>query len=152
MKRYKPEDFISKERLARIKAFSIGKETPFLVVDLDVVSRKYDELTSMLPMVKVYYAVKANPMDEVLRLLAKKGSNFDIATRFELDQLLGLGVSPSRLSFGNTIKKEKDIKYAYTNGIRLFVTDSHNDLKKIARSAPGSRVFFRLTVSDISSE
>jgi len=152
MKTFKPKDFISQEQLDRVKSFAEGKETPFLVMDLDIVSRKYDELKSILPMVKVYYAVKANPMDEVLLLLAEKGSNFDIATRFELDQLLKLGVPPSRLSFGNTIKKEKDIKYAYEQGIRLFVTDSQNDLRKIMRSAPGSKVFFRLSVSDISSE
>jgi ornithine decarboxylase len=152
MKTFKPKDFISEEQLSRVKSFAEGKETPFLVMDLDIVGKKYDELKNILPMVKVYYAVKANPMDEVLQLLADKGSNFDIATRFELDQLLKLGVSPSRLSFGNTIKKEEDIKYAYGKGIRLFVTDSHNDLMKIARSAPGSKVFFRLMVSDISSE
>jgi ornithine decarboxylase len=152
MQSFKPEQLMSKEQFSRIREFSKDKETPFLLMDLDVVGKKYDELRRMLPQAKIYYAVKANPMDEVVTLLASRGSNFDIATRQELDQLLRLGISTDRMSFGNTIKKEKDVKYAYEQGIRLFATDSHNDLHKIARSAPGSKVFFRLKVVDISSE
>jgi ornithine decarboxylase len=102
-----------------------------------------------MPFAKIHYAVKANPMDEVVLALKNKGSNFDVATVYELDQLLKLGVEPERISYGNTIKKEKDIAHAYENGVRLFVTDSESDLKKLARKAPGSRVFFRiLTESD----
>jgi ornithine decarboxylase len=149
---FRPEQLMSAERFSRIKEFSKDKNTPLLLVDLDIIGDKYDDLKRMLPQAKIYYAVKANPMDEVVTLLANRGSNFDIATRYELDQLLRLGISPDRMSFGNTIKKENDIKYAYERGIRLYATDSQNDLRKIARSAPGSNVFFRLKVVDISSE
>jgi ornithine decarboxylase len=48
------------------------------------------------------------------------------------------------MSYGNTIKKERDIAHAYRHGIRLYATDSVPDLEKIARAAPGSRVFFRI--------
>jgi len=152
MPAFKPEQLMNCERFNRIKEFAKGKATPFLLIDLDVVSCKYDELKRLLPAAKVYYAVKANPMDEVIALLASKGSYFDIATRYELDQLLKLGISPERMSYGNTIKKSEDIRYAYELGIRLFATDSINDLHKIARNAPGSNVFFRLRAIDISSE
>jgi len=140
----------SQERsLTKFKKFSRDKETPFLIVDLQKIERSYDELVEHMPFAKIHYAVKANPMDKVVLALKKKGSNFDVATVYELDQLIRLGVEPERISYGNTIKKEKDIAYAYENGVRLFVTDSENDLRKLARRAPGSRVFFRiLTESD----
>lgn len=143
------EDFISSEDFKKIKKFSRGKETPFLIVKLQKIEQMYDEILEDMPFAKIHYAVKANPLDEVLLTLKKKGSSFDIATIYELDQLLRLGVEPERISYGNTIKKEKDIAYAYEKGIRLYVTDSESDLKKLAKNAPGSKVFFRiLTESD----
>lgn len=138
------EEYISKEDFNRIKKFSRDKETPFLIVDLQKIERSYDELLEHMPFAKIHYAIKANPMDEIILALKNKGSNFDAATVYELDQLFGLGVGPERISYGNTIKKEKDIAYAYEKGIRLFVSDSESDLKKLARKAPGSRVFFRI--------
>ncbi|MCK9578182.1 type III PLP-dependent enzyme [bacterium] len=128
----------------KIKEFSADKETPFLVLNLNRIERKFDELKKNLPYAKIYYAVKANPNSEVIKVLADRGSNFDIATIFELNQLLDLGISAERMSYGNTIKKEKDIAYAYSKGVRLFATDSESDLNKIAKQAPGSRVFFRI--------
>jgi ornithine decarboxylase len=146
------EHFMGMEKLERIKAFGKGKETPFLVLDLDVIKANYEALRTNLPFAKVYYAIKANPHDEVVAALRDLGSNFDVATRFELDQALRLGVSPDRLSFGNTIKKERDIAYFYEKGVRLFVTDSPSDLDKISRAAPGSRVFFRLLTEGLGAD
>ena len=127
--------------------FIKDKETPCLVINLENIRKKYKELeTSLMEKAKIYYAVKANPSDEILEQLENLGSNFDIASRRELDQVLNTGASPDRISFGNTIKKEKDIKYAYKKGVRLFVCDSFEDLEKLSRQAPGSKVFFRLLV------
>ena len=146
------ENFISKERFERIKAFAEDKETPCLVIDLDIIRKNYEDLRKHLPYAKIYYAVKANPDDAVVSLLRDLGSCFDVATRYELDQLLRLGVSPERMSFGNTIKKEKDIAYFYEKGVTLFVTDSITDLDKISRVAPGSRVFFRLLTEGLGAD
>jgi len=146
------ENFMSKERFERIKAFSGDKETPCLIIDLDIIKKNYDDLRKYFPFAKIYYAVKANPDDAVVSLLSDLGSNFDVATRYELDQLLRLGVSPDRMSFGNTIKKEKDIAYFYEKGVRLYATDSISDIDKIARAAPGSRVFFRLLTEGLGAD
>src|SRR5690554_3922006 len=129
------EDFISRDEFNRIKKFSRDKETPFLIVDLQRIEQSYEELVEHMPFAKIHYAVKANPTDEVVLALKNKGSNFDVATIYELDQLLKLDVEPERISYGNTIKKEKDIAYAYEKGVRLYVTDSESDLKKLARRA-----------------
>ena len=34
------------------------------------------------------------------------GSYFDITSIYELDEVLKIGVSPDRISYGNTIKKK----------------------------------------------
>lgn len=136
----------------KIMAFSQNKETPFLVVLLDRVRRKYEEFRANFPSAKIYYAVKANPAIEVLALLRDLGSHFDIASIYELDRVLGLGVSADRMSFGNTIKKARHIREAYEKGVRLFTSDCEMDVRNLAREAPGSRVFFRLLMDAVSSD
>ncbi|WP_020401406.1 type III PLP-dependent enzyme [Kordiimonas gwangyangensis] len=138
------EDYYPQETFDRIKAVADQHETPFLVVDTKVIDKAYDELVNAFPIAKVYYAVKANPAPEVISLLRDKGANFDIASVYELDRVLGLGVSPDRISYGNTIKKSRDIRYFYEKGVRLFATDSEADLRNIAKAAPGSKIYARV--------
>jgi len=150
--RFPLETFMPREKFERIKSFSKNLETPCLILDLDVIRSNFEALRSNLPFAKIFYAVKANPDDAVVSLLRDLGSNFDVATRYELDQLLRLGVSPDRMSFGNTIKKEKDIAYFYEKGVRLFVTDSLSDIDKLSRAAPGCKVFFRLLTEGLGAD
>ena len=138
------ERYMNPERFNKLRDYATQLQTPCLVIDLDLVSKKYRELQTCLPGAAIYYAVKANPMPEVLKLLDSMGSHFDVASRYELDLMLGLGISPERLSYGNTIKKRRDIAYFYEKGVRLFATDSEPDLLNIAQEAPGAKVFFRI--------
>ena len=119
-------------------------EGPVLVVDLDVVKDNYTTFAKALPDTRVFYAVKANPAPEVLALLAKLGSCFDTASVQEIEMALTAGATPDRISFGNTIKKERDVARAYALGIRLFAVDCQAEVDKIARAAPGSKVFCRI--------
>ena len=121
-------------------------ETPCLVIDLDVVEYNYKRMSDLLPQARIFYAMKANPATEVLGRLGNLGSNFDTASRGEIEQCMAVGVEADRISFGNTIKKEKDIAWAYRQGVRLFAFDSEAEMAKLARSAPGSRVFCRVLV------
>ena len=137
-------DYYDQATFDRIKAFADTKETPFLVVDTATVERQYDELIEAFPYANVYYAVKANPAPEIISLLHKRGSKFDIASIYELDRALSLGVPPENVSYGNTIKKSRDIRYFFNKGVRMFATDSEADLRNIAKAAPGARVYVRI--------
>jgi len=139
-----PLEYYPAEEWAKFMAEAARHETPFLMVNLNIIRKNYRELKELLPFAKIYYAVKANPAAEVIALLRDLGSNFDIASVYELDKVLSLGVSPDRLSYGNTIKKARDIAYFYSKGVRLFATDSIADLYNLAEFAPGSKVFFRI--------
>lgn len=129
-----------------------GLPTPFLVVDLDLVETAYRDLTSALPGVEVLYAVKANPAAEVLGRLADLGSSFDVASPGEIERCLKLGIEPERLSYGNTVKKEADIAYAWRCGIRTFAADSDAELDKIVRQAPDSTVFVRIDTDGVGAD
>jgi len=137
-------EHISNTKWSRLKAAADSYETPFLLIDLPTVAEKYRELQEGFDFASIYYAVKANPAAEILGLLADMGSSFDIASIYELDQVLAHDVSPDRISFGNTIKKRKDIAYFYERGVTLFATDSEVDLRNIAEYAPGSKIYIRI--------
>jgi len=134
------------ERIARFLAEN-RPETPCLVVDLDVIAEAYDVLRWYLPLARIYYAVKANPAPQIVAMLDRKGASFDVASRGEIELCLANGIAADRLSFGNTIKKEKDIAFAYQAGLRLFAFDSAFELDKLARAAPGAQVFCRILVA-----
>jgi ornithine decarboxylase len=127
-------------------------ESPCLVVDLDIVARNYDALAASLAPAQIYYAVKANPAPEILRLLRDRGSRFDVASRGEVKICLDEGIPADRLSFGNTIKKATDIAWAYAQGVRLFAFDAAEELDKLAEHAPGAAVFCRLLVDGEGAE
>ncbi|MGB0663148.1 MAG: type III PLP-dependent enzyme [Pontibacterium sp.] len=138
-----PEN-MSPETWSKVQAMAQTHPTPFLALDLADVEAKYKQLEQGFDYAKVFYAVKANPADEIIESLAALGSNFDIASIYELDKVAKFGVDPSRMSYGNTIKKAKDVAYCYEKGVRLFATDSEPDLHNIAKYAPGSKVYIRI--------
>lgn len=139
-----PEAYYDADTFARIRAAADQQETPVLIVDTKTFGEQLDHLMACFPYAKTYYAVKANPEQAVLEILRDRGCNFDIASRYELDKVLSLGVDGDRVSFGNTIKKIRDIRYAYDKGVRLFASDSEADLRNLAEAAPGSKVFVRI--------
>ncbi len=128
------------------------EDGPCMVLDLDVVRDNYTSFAEALPDTRVFYAVKANPAPEVLDLLATLGSCFDAASVVEIEQVLAAGAAPDRISFGNTIKKERDIARAHAYGVSLFAVDCEAEVEKIARAAPGARVFCRILCDGSGAE
>jgi ornithine decarboxylase len=122
----------------------IRPDTPCLILNLDVVAARFEALAGAMPAAAVHYAVKANPEPDVVSLLAALGSRFDAASPAEVDLCLQAGARPEHISYGNTIKKQTDIAYAYERGVRMFAFDSDAELEKLAVAAPGAAVFCRL--------
>ena len=118
--------------------------TPFVVIDLDRVEERYHTLAAAIPSAVTYYAVKANPALPILERLHSLGSSFDVASPGEIDMCLAVGISPERISYGNTIKKRRDIAYAASVGVTKYTVDSIEELDKVAAEAPGASVCVRL--------
>ena len=139
---------------ARIREFlkQRSNDGPCLVVDLDVVRENYSGFAKALPDSKVFYAVKANPAPEILKLLAGLGCCFDVASVSETEAALAAGATPERISYGNTIKKEAEIAVAFGLGVTLFAVDCEAEVEKVARAAPGSRVICRIHCDGSGSE
>jgi ornithine decarboxylase len=143
----------------RIREFLRNRreDGPCVVVDLDVVRENYENFAHALPDTRVFYAVKANPAPEVLSLLARLGSCFDCASVQEIELVLATGATAERISFGNTIKKERDIARAMELGVRLFAVDCEAEVEKIGRAAQATRaqgvkVFCRILCDGAGAE
>ncbi len=117
---------------ARIREFLKNRiqDGPCLVVDIDVVRENYLNFAKVLPDTRVYYAVKANPAPEILKLLAGLGCCFDVASIPEAQAALAAGATPDRISYGNTVKKESEIAEAFRLGVTLFAVDCEAEVEK----------------------
>ena len=138
----------------RIRSFldSRRPEGPCLVVDLDVVRRNFEAFARALPDSRVFYAVKANPAPEILDLLASLGSSFDAASVAEIEMVLATGAAADRISYGNTIKKERDFARAHQLGVTMCAVECVEEVDKVARAAPGARVFCRILTDGVGAE
>src|ERR1035437_365937 len=125
---------------------------PCIVVDLDIVRARYMALHKQFPAASIFYAVKANPAPHIIAALADLGANFDLASPGEIERCRALRISSARLSYGNTIKHERDIAAAHAAGIDRFAFDTAPELLKLSRAAPGARVFCRLLVRNQGAE
>ncbi|XP_022144147.1 ornithine decarboxylase-like [Momordica charantia] len=119
-------------------------DDPFYVFDLAVLVRLMDRWTRSLPAVRPFYAVKCNPDPALLGAMAALGSNFDCASRAEIEAVLALGVSPDRIVFANPCKAESHIKFAASVGVNLTTFDSIEEVEKMRPCHPKSALLIRI--------
>lgn len=131
---------------------SLKYPTPFLLFDKAIIRANYRQFKRSLPKADVYYAVKCNSHPIVLKLLHELGSSFEIASFYELQKLIKIGVNPEDVIYSAPVKSSNHIKKAFTAGVYRFAFDGFTELEKIAKYAPGSSVYLRLMVSDASSK
>ncbi|MCJ1462928.1 hypothetical protein MMC07_001532 [Pseudocyphellaria aurata] len=128
-----------------------GEEDSFFVADLDDVYRQHLRWKKNLKRVTPYYAVKCNPDPGVLRLLAALGIGFDCASKNEIEQILKLGVDPSKIIYANPCKTKSYIRYARQEGVKQTTFDSVDELYKIKALYPDAELFLRISTDDASS-
>lgn len=130
------------------------EEPPYLLIDKEVVTEKISVIGRNIKNSKVFYAVKANPDIEVLRLLNSLGTGFEIASEGELRILAVLGVEPERIITSNPLKTFKFLDEAVAYGITYFAFDSEAEVDKMAKYTESQimNVYVRLTVPNEGSE
>lgn len=125
--------------------------TPLFVISRALLLEQVARFRRLLPRVEPFYAVKANPNPEVLKLLARAGVGFDVASVPEIEWALAAGATPDRLVFANTMKRNEAIEFACRKKVNLMTFDSEYELIKIAEHAPGTRVLLRVKVPNVGS-
>lgn len=123
-------------------------DTPLLVLSMEQVERNYAFLAEQLPGVKLYYAVKANPNEAIIRKLAELGSYFDVASDGEMRFLTEVGIAPERMVYANPVKTPSGLKVAKETGVYKFTFDSESEIGKMAKAIPGGSVLLRVRVDN----
>jgi diaminopimelate decarboxylase len=115
-------------------AAEIGR-TPFYVYDRTVMTRKVNELRAALPAeVEIHYAMKANPMPEVVRHFCGHVDGIDVASAGEMDVALAAGMRPDRVSFAGPGKRPAELERAVLAGI-LVNMESPLEMQRLAEIA-----------------
>ena len=117
-------------------------ETPFVVVDLEVVRERYLSLACAIPVTTIYYTVKANPMPEVLNSSPTSAPR-STSHPGEVDASLAAGADPAHISFGNTVKKVAASRTP-TRRASASSPSTATRARQDHRPAPGSTVSCRI--------
>ena len=95
--------------------------------------------------------MKCNPDPLVVRLLAELGTGFDCASKNEIQQVLDVGIDPSRIIYAQTCKTKSYMRYAAEVGVRKMTFDSPDELYKTKQFFPEAELFLRISADDTAS-
>ena len=103
-------------------------EQGYFVYQLDALKAHLATLQQQ-DVIKLWFAVKANPLSKVIQTLDSEGFNFDVASTGELAQVLAQGIDPSRVLNTGPAKSKKQLAAFIELGVQTFVVESLNQLK-----------------------
>ena len=130
--------------------------SPLLIIDCERVRAQYRKLQKALPGVDLHYALKPLPAAAVVRTIAGMGGWLDLATTGEVQLITRLGLDPARCIHTHPIKRDKDIRNALHAGVRVFVADNPDEVRKFRRYRDQAELLLRVSfrspgaVSDLS--
>ena len=137
----------------------LGREhgTPLFVVDHEALRRNYREFKRYLPRVQAYFAVKANPLPEIVRTFYREGASFDVASMPEFNIVYdNIKAMPAKqrqdwiwenIIYANPNKPVETLEEL--NQYKPLVTfDNAEELHKIREHAPQAGVALRIKVAN----
>ena len=119
--------------------------SPLLILDCGRVRVQYRKLRKALPHVDLHYALKPLPHPAVVRTVIEEGGFLDLATSGEVQLVKRLGVSPDRCIHTHPIKRPADIANALEFGVRIFVADNPDEVRKFARHRDDAQLLLRVS-------
>jgi diaminopimelate decarboxylase len=112
---------------ALIEHVSPEDEQGYFVYQLDALKAHLATLQQQ-DVIKLWFAVKANPLSKVIQTLDSEGFDFDVASTGELTQVLAQGIDPRRVLNTGPAKSKKQLAAFVNHGVRTFVVESLNQL------------------------
>jgi diaminopimelate decarboxylase len=106
--------------------------TPFYAYDHKVIDAQVAKARQSLPSeLHLHYAIKANPMPQVVKHLAAMTDGLDVASAAELEVALTTGIDPSMISFAGPGKSSADLTAAARAGV-IINMESEGEMERIA--------------------
>ncbi|SUY47140.1 diaminopimelate decarboxylase [Clostridium putrefaciens] len=124
-------------------------DTPRYEFSKSEIQRNYKYISKRLPLCKLFYAMKANGNEKVLKVIKETGAGIECASKYEFDCTRRVGANVTNLIFGLPVKTVETILYTYENGCRYYVFDCLNELHKLKKYAPDAKRILRIKISDL---
>ena len=106
--------------------------TPYYLYDADLLCRRVDYVRETFGnLVSVYFAVKANPNLELLKVLCGSVDGLDISSVGELEQALLAGHDPAALSFAGPAKTVAELTRAIECRVGSISVESERELRDV---------------------
>jgi ornithine decarboxylase len=119
--------------------------SPLMILDCERVRVQMRKLKKALPRVDLHYALKPMPHPAVIETVLAESGYLDLATTGEVQLAQRLGVDPSRCIHTHPIKRPEDIANALRFGVRLFVADNPDEVRKFARLTDRAELLLRVS-------
>src|SRR5688572_11071997 len=119
--------------------------SPLLIVDCERVRVQLRKLRKALPGVDLHYALKPLPHAAVVRTVNAEGAFMDLATTGEVQLVQRLGIDPARCIHTHPIKRDQDIRNALEYGVRVFVCDNPDEVRKFVPYADKAELLLRVS-------
>lgn len=87
--------------------------------------------------------MKCNPNENICKVLAAVGCNFECASTYEIDRLLNLNIDQDRIIFANPSKPVSQVEYVTKHQVMKMVFDSEEELHKIHEIFPNAELVLR---------
>jgi ornithine decarboxylase len=137
--------FIDPFQPAEIRRLVKEFGSPLVILDCERVRVQYRKLRKALPGVDLHYALKPMPHPSVVNTIIAEGGFLDLATTGEVQLVERLGVAPERCIHTHPIKREQDIVNAIRFGVRTFVADNPDEVRKFARHKDNAELLLRVS-------
>jgi diaminopimelate decarboxylase len=120
--------------------------TPFFAYDRALMTRRMAELRAALPEgIRLHYAMKANPMPDVVRHMSGLVDGIDVASVGEMRVAIAAGMDPSAISFAGPGKTDAEITEAVAAGITLNM-ESEREMRVAAELGKAQGVRPRVAI------
>jgi len=137
--------FIDPFQPAEIRRLVKEFGSPLVILDCERVRVQYRKLRKALPGVDLHYALKPMPHASVVNTIVAEGGFLDLATTGEVQLVERLGVAPDRCIHTHPIKRPQDIVNAIKFGVRTFVADNPDEVRKFTRHTADAELLLRVS-------
>lgn len=135
------DPFLPREIRRLVREFG----SPLLIIDCERIRQQYRSLQRALPGVDLHYALKPLPHPAVVQTVLDEGGFLDLATTGEVELVAKLGADPKLCIHTHPIKRDIDIRSALARGVKVFVADNPDELRKFVPYAKQAEVLLRVS-------
>ncbi|MCD6521881.1 type III PLP-dependent enzyme [Candidatus Calescamantes bacterium] len=123
-------------------------DTPLFLISASKIRKNIQTLKNLLPNVEFFYAVKANPHPDVIKVVAENDVGFEVSSQNEFNLVYSLLKDSSKIIVSHPVKKEEEIEFYAKQGIRLFTVDSKEEIKKVKKVCERADILVRIQVKN----